>query len=164
MTTFPLGGWTNVWLFLAASSLLVGSHNDNIDPTIGGPPRNTRFCVSQTDDTFVCSKDPYQTITKTRPNDYLGEEFITAGVPQRIDGTESEQAAIKQVLRQMTHYFHAEVLSMPEYESIRSQCQNRNELCAFWASLGECESNRIFMIPNCAVGCDSAGGLSGQEP
>ena len=31
--------------------------------------------------------------------------------------------------------------------------KNRNELCAFWASIGECEHNRIFMLPHCAAAC-----------
>lgn len=29
-------------------------------------------------------------------------------------------------------------------ESILSECQNRNKLCSFWASLGECEKNEAL--------------------
>jgi hypothetical protein len=31
--------------------------------------------------------------------------------------------------------------------------RNSNELCAFWASIGECESNRLFMMSHCAAAC-----------
>jgi hypothetical protein len=31
--------------------------------------------------------------------------------------------------------------------------KNRHELCAFWTSVGECESNRGFMLDNCPASC-----------
>lgn len=31
--------------------------------------------------------------------------------------------------------------------------KNKNELCAFWTYVGECESNRGFMMENCAAAC-----------
>jgi prolyl 4-hydroxylase len=32
---------------------------------------------------------------------------------------------------------------------------NRNELCAFWTALGECQNNQAFMLTNCAPSCGS---------
>ena len=32
---------------------------------------------------------------------------------------------------------------------------NRNELCSFWAFLGECDKNQAFMLTNCAPSCKS---------
>ncbi len=31
--------------------------------------------------------------------------------------------------------------------------KNNHDLCAFWTSVGECDSNRIFMQDNCAAAC-----------
>jgi hypothetical protein len=44
---------------------------------------------------------------------------IGLGVTQRIDGSDLEKKAIRDVLRLMEDYITNEVLSMPEYESAR---------------------------------------------
>ena len=68
------------------------------------------------------------------------------GVPQRVDGSIAEKYAALTILHKMVAYFRSEVLGRPEYKAIRGECLNSDELCAFWASVGECESNRIFMV------------------
>jgi hypothetical protein len=78
---------------------------------------------------------------------------INVGVTQRIDGSETEKAAIREVLERMDEYFVKEVLSLPEYVYSRTRCKNSNELCAFWSSVGECETNRVFMLTNCPAAC-----------
>ncbi|OEU20554.1 hypothetical protein FRACYDRAFT_153985, partial [Fragilariopsis cylindrus CCMP1102] len=75
------------------------------------------------------------------------------GVTQRIDGSESEKQAVRDVLKHMDNYFFHEVLALQEYEYARSRWYNSNELCAFWSSVGECESNRVFMLSNCPAAC-----------
>ena len=50
-------------------------------------------------------------------------------------------------------YMDEEVMSRSEYEHVRSTCRNNHELCAFWTSVGECETNRVFMLQNCAAAC-----------
>ena len=59
------------------------------------------------------------------------------GLDQRIDGTDAEKKAIVEVLHRMDEYYIQEVLANPEYESVRSRCQNLNELCAFWVAVGK---------------------------
>jgi hypothetical protein len=78
---------------------------------------------------------------------------INIGVTQRIDGSETEKAAIREILERMDEYFVKEVLSLPEYGYARTRCKNSNELCAFWSSVGECETNRVFMLTNCPAAC-----------
>ena len=101
---------------------------------------------------FICTKDAvkeYKDITHfTDHNMEIG-----LGVPQRIDGNENEKNAIREVLKLQDEYMKNEVLSMPEYTQARPHCKNANELCAFWSAVGECETNRVFMLGNCPAAC-----------
>ena len=36
-----------------------------------------------------------------------------------------------------------------------TSCQDTNEACEFWASIGECDANPTYMIPFCARSCDT---------
>mmetsp|Transcript_52385 Transcript_52385/g.126783 ORF Transcript_52385/g.126783 Transcript_52385/m.126783 type:complete len:186 (+) Transcript_52385:157-714(+) len=99
------------------------------------------------DSSFVCTRD----VLELREQ-YDGE-MINVGITQRVDGAETERKAIRDVLHQMDMYFFEEVLAFPEYSYARSRCKNSNELCAFWASVGECETNRVFMLSNCPAAC-----------
>ncbi|EYC00657.1 hypothetical protein Y032_0114g459 [Ancylostoma ceylanicum] len=40
-------------------------------------------------------------------------------------------------------------------------CCDRNETCAYWASIGECTNNADWMLPNCQLSCRSCGSNSG---
>ena len=37
-------------------------------------------------------------------------------------------------------------------------CHDRHDLCKFWQSIGECESNRDWMEDHCPVSCDVCNG------
>ena len=106
--------------------------------------RNTRYCVSVSDfspttDRYQCTDNPLETMKEARDrhrNQYQNpqsdqgggyddglppiKESFGTGLPQRIDGTEAEQRAIREILDQMDDYFVREVYSMPEYESVRA--------------------------------------------
>merc|ERR1711966_140892 len=45
-----------------------------------------------------------------------------------------------------THALSGEVLA---------ECVNREELCAFWAAIGECEANKAYMKLKCAPSCQT---------
>ena len=61
---------------------------------------------------FIDSHKPFMQKTTPKP-------VISHGVTQRIDGSDSEKKAIKEVLRRMDDYFMNEVLVMPAYETVR---------------------------------------------
>mmetsp|Transcript_11889 Transcript_11889/g.25125 ORF Transcript_11889/g.25125 Transcript_11889/m.25125 type:complete len:187 (+) Transcript_11889:80-640(+) len=73
------------------------------------------------------------------------------GVAQRLDGNEDERDRIQYIIDDMEDYYDREVPLMPD--NVRGRCKNFNELCAFWASVGECDTNRGFMINNCPAAC-----------
>eukprot|EP00934_Nitzschia_sp_Nitz4_P003216 Nitzschia sp. Nitz4//scaffold150_size53981//5559//7428//NITZ4_006669-RA/size53981-processed-gene-0.79-mRNA-1//-1//CDS//3329537047//3206//frame0 len=123
-------------------------------------------CIDVGNEEYYCTPDP---ITLRQ---HLDGRLLDVGVTQRIDGTDEEKRAIRGVLKQMDDYFYEEVLAMPEYKYVRPMCKNTNEvntlmlitfenlwfqeltricisipqLCAFWTSVGECESNRVLDI------------------
>ena len=83
-------------------------------------------------------------------------KVINLGAKQRISGSVSEQKSVVRVLYKMEQYIWNEILSKKQRfknGTLMSQCKNENELCAFWASVGECDSNRGFMLVNCAASC-----------
>jgi hypothetical protein len=76
----------------------------------------SEVCVETTpDEEMVCTRD----VLETRR---MYDGFtINVGVTQRVDGTDSEKQAIRDVLKHMDHYFFHEVLALPEYAFARSR-------------------------------------------
>ncbi|KAL3798259.1 hypothetical protein HJC23_000173 [Cyclotella cryptica] len=92
-------------------------------------------------------------LPRSHSGEQLSSDFVNLGVNQRLSGTEEEIQKVRDVMLEMISYFDQEVMSRSEYEHVRGSCRNEHELCAFWASVGECESNRVFMLQNCAAAC-----------
>jgi len=124
-------------VFFCKFERIVGSSGESVCVVAG----------NKTPPEMICTREVLETRTQYDDNS------INVGVTQRIDGSESEKQAVRDVLKHMDHYFFHEVLALPEYEYARSRCKNSNELCAFWSSVGECESNRVFMLTNCPAAC-----------
>ena len=112
--------------------------------------------------TYICTDNPEasrRAVSSSMATDGLSDNVIVSafdmdlGVEQRITGSESEQLKIRNVLRKMYTYFEEEVLSRSEYEHVLRRCKNDHELCAFWTSVNECETNRGFMLDNCPAAC-----------
>jgi hypothetical protein len=71
------------------------------------------LCVDVGNTEFTCTNE----VMDTRKR--VDGKMIDVGVTQRVDGSESEKKAIREVLSRMDEYFFNEVLSMPEYENVR---------------------------------------------
>ena len=78
----------------------------------GGVPED-ELCVDVGNGEFTCTDD----VMGTRKR--VDGKMIDVGITQRVDGSESEKKAIREVLRRMDEYFFNEVLSMPNYENVR---------------------------------------------
>jgi len=75
-------------------------------------------------------------------------------VEQEIDGTQEEIDATEEIIQLMNEYLVTE-FAKPQYNSVRYLCINKESLCAFWASVGECTQNESFMNENCSLACRS---------
>lgn len=132
------------------------------------PPKQQPKCLAvDTDFNYLCTYTPDEA-RRAMTSEYLAQlnaggsggasvlampAELDLGVAQRIAGSEVERGRIRKVLKKMERYFQEEVLTRAEFEIVRGRCKNHHELCAFWASVGECESNRGFMLSNCAASC-----------
>lgn len=74
------------------------------------------------------------------------------GELQRAEGAQAEET-LEMVEKSVVYMKSDQVTSLSA--RIRDNCQNRNELCAFWAVIGECENNKAYMQTNCAPSCRS---------
>jgi len=78
---------------------------------------------------------------------YRGEGI---GELQTVNGDRSIEVITK--LQEIQQYV-SNVLSTPEYDSVRDECLNRHKDCAFWAVIGECDANPDYMKLTCAPAC-----------
>jgi hypothetical protein len=78
------------------------------------------------------------------------------GVVQRVEGSDEEFAATRKALLASTKYLKETVLSQRAYSKSYQYCNNQDDLCTFWASIGECDEgaeNLEYMLINCLLAC-----------
>ena len=98
-----------------------------------------------------------QTQPIVRNNDALEglESFLEQaqdfGERQQVGGSKSEASMTFQVVRESIDYMKNGVENL--LDETMKLCLNRNALCAFWATIGECEKNQAYMTTNCAPSC-----------
>jgi len=80
--------------------------------------------------------------------------------PQSVAGTPEQQQTMLEYNRKVEEYMYQQVYPEPGFNEVKVECQNRHELCLFWAAAGECEANPAYMKMQCAPSCLSCGDLS----
>ena len=79
---------------------------------------------------------------------------IFAHVPQVLEGKSSIDTWLH--MREVVEpYMYNQVYVNETFREVRAECKLRNELCTYWATIGECEKNPNFMQTNCAPACQS---------
>lgn len=66
------------------------------------------------------------------------------------------------VIEQMNEYLNTE-MTKPELRRLRDLCVNKDKMCAYWASLRECDVNPGYMKIECALACRSCDQLDIQN-
>ena len=76
---------------------------------------STDVCIDVGEEEMTCTREVRETRTQ------YDNISINVGVTQRIDGSDAEKQAVRDVLKHMDHYFFHEVLALPEYDYARSR-------------------------------------------
>jgi prolyl 4-hydroxylase len=87
------------------------------------------------------------TTTDTSTPNNEQQKTMAFGVIQVMAGNEVTMRVMESIA-----YMESETVMQLD-ESIRVQCQNRHEFCAFWAVHGECEHNVEYMYRECSPSC-----------
>mmetsp|Transcript_34633 Transcript_34633/g.81651 ORF Transcript_34633/g.81651 Transcript_34633/m.81651 type:complete len:549 (-) Transcript_34633:247-1893(-) len=74
------------------------------------------------------------------------------GVIQNADGSQ-EELTLEAIRKMMKYVESDEFMFLPK--KIKENCKNKENLCSFWAAIGECENNKSFMKVSCAPACQS---------
>jgi hypothetical protein len=82
------------------------------------PVQGSKYCVAISADEAVCASDPFNEVRMLvdRPA-YVAHYHL--GVAQRIDGSEAEQNAIRELIKVINAYWYEEVLSNDDYVDVR---------------------------------------------
>lgn len=81
---------------------------------------STDVCIDIGEEEMTCTREVLETRT------LYDSISINVGVTQRIDGSDAEKQAVRDVLKHMDNYFFHEVLALPEYEYARSRWYGRS--------------------------------------
>ena len=76
---------------------------------------STNVCIDVGEEEMKCTREVLE--MRTRYDDIS----INVGVTQRIDGSDAEKQAVRDILKHMDDYFFHEVLALPEYDYARSR-------------------------------------------
>mmetsp|Transcript_9530 Transcript_9530/g.18323 ORF Transcript_9530/g.18323 Transcript_9530/m.18323 type:complete len:552 (-) Transcript_9530:1754-3409(-) len=72
------------------------------------------------------------------------------GEMQKAEGGE-KVATLARIQSTLDYMKSEDVTRLPDH--VKVSCLNRQELCTFWAVIGECEKNKAYMATNCAPAC-----------
>jgi prolyl 4-hydroxylase len=140
------------------SSCRVRTEDELLKPTTTGAATNqtlqevcTESSFDDDDDEDVISESSYQVGSPaSHVPDELGSDM---GEAQSIDMNQAP--AILDRITKARSYMEHQVAVDKKYDKVRSLCKNQHPSCAFWAVIGECESNPGYMQVGCAPVCQT---------
>ena len=86
----------------------------------------------------------------------LLQQIAKYGKPQRVDSSRHKDDTfiiIKQTIQYMENDIYGPNANHTLTDLLLAECTNNEDLCAFWAVIGECEVNPSYMKTKCAPSC-----------
>jgi hypothetical protein len=93
--------------------------------------------------------------------EFAADRSEAYGVRQLIEDSQEKEQILQRFL-EMDTYMRETVSKDESFVNAKEGCQNRHELCTFWAAISECEKNAIYMTINCAPACLSCDKLDSE--
>eukprot|EP01082_Thalassiosira_pseudonana_P006518 g6003.t1 g6003 contig20:599873-600655(-) len=122
---------------------------------------SAKTCVETEDNVFFCTDDSKKAKEKARKT---WQHYIQYhSVPQTIEGSDEERKKSSDLITRMEKYLKVWVMDADREEDVKERCANKNHMCVFWASIGECVSNPGFMETDCALACQSCDKLEAAK-
>jgi hypothetical protein len=97
------------------------------------------------------------------PEDLSGDDDVVVAVTTQNAGfgmvPPDISLSILQSIRKSNLYFRDEVMKKVEFALVRSECGDKQDMCAFWAFQGQCSHSEYskFMAVECPLACKSCG-------
>jgi len=103
-----------------------------------------------------CNSCPKRRVISAEEKELL-ERVSKFGKKQRVEGDSYDDAleVIRKTVAYMENDVHGPNAKYQLSEEIVGECNNKEDLCAFWATIGECEGNIAYMQTKCAPSCQS---------
>lgn len=114
-------------------------------------PNSCLTCEISENNDFKNNNYRLDTIDETKEIHNLINQY---GVSQESNNVYT-LSIMKQSISYMKKYIHADKPTHLLLSKTIDKCKNKNSLCSFWASIGQCEKNKAFMVTNCAPACKS---------
>mmetsp|Transcript_24795 Transcript_24795/g.41037 ORF Transcript_24795/g.41037 Transcript_24795/m.41037 type:complete len:131 (+) Transcript_24795:319-711(+) len=75
------------------------------------------------------------------------------GYSQYSEELDHQQGEILAIIKETEEYMERRVYIEDLYINVRKTCLIRNDLCAYWKTQGQCETDKRFMRQHCAPIC-----------
>jgi hypothetical protein len=135
----------------------MGSNDTDMDDIHAMPPKGSPEETSLTflddadeldDEDNVSTDDEGEMDNNTQDilHDDIYDDASDLGLPQWYEASDW----IGPRLERARFYLNEIVRADDFYEPVWTACRNREEHCAFWAELGECDTNPTYMNTHCA--------------
>lgn len=127
----------------------LGECNKNPNYMLSGCPVSCKSCP----DTLFNGLTREQVAEKP----ILLDKIQKYGVAQEVEERTQDKImfVIRKTIDYMSNYIYADRQDVTHdlSQETLDACRNTNSLCAYWASIGECQNNPSFMVTKCAPSC-----------
>ncbi|KAL7527106.1 hypothetical protein ACHAXR_001807, partial [Thalassiosira sp. AJA248-18] len=87
-------------------------------------------------------------------NEGTNQFGIEQRIPSEKEATAANRTKTKARIDKSIEYMQT-VWTDDKFSRVRHKCKNQHEDCTWWAAVGECEANRVYMPTNCAPACET---------